>query len=146
MCHSLSSICRLLYKGVSICSLTLTFSVNVAAESSLSLSKTAKNVTQNGIEAINITALPGDIVEYTLYFSNTTTTPISNIKIKTMVPTYTVAAQAIDCMSALLPDTLTCKLPDNVYPRGYQGQIEWQLEGALLQGEGGKVSYQIRVK
>jgi len=93
------------------------------------------------------TALPGEVITYTLTYRNLLTDPIKTIAIKDATPPYTtfVAASAI-CATTPLPAALTgCAVTKQPVANG-TGDLEWTLTGTLQPGGTGQVKYQVRVE
>ncbi|OBU33236.1 GEVED domain-containing protein [Photobacterium kishitanii] len=128
---------------------TIKVSFNGAGE--LEIEKTVKNITQADSESRSNQALPGDVLEYKIYFINNGSGPIDTVRIYDAVPEYSQLSQIISCTSpaTLLPSSITaCSIitADGANAMGYQGGIEWQFGGTLLPAERGYVTYRVTVK
>ena len=126
---------------------TLKVTFNGAGE--LELVKTVKNITQGGTETTNNQARPGDVLEYVIYFSNGGVNNISDVVIFDGIPAFSQLHTPVDCSVASLTSQIsTCSIvtSDGTNTVGYQGSIQWQLQGIVLPGEEGSVSYQIQVE
>jgi uncharacterized repeat protein (TIGR01451 family) len=90
------------------------------------LNKTVADITQGTAPGTNLTAVPGDLLEYVLTYTNYTGIALSNLKITDMVPannTY-VAASAV-CVS--VPAGATCT------PAGpTAGVLSWTFTGTPI--------------
>ena len=55
---------------------------------------------------------------------------------------------AIDCTSGVLPAGLTCNVltPNGANIAGYEGEVRWEMTGALNPSETGTVIYQVTIK
>ncbi|RVU85720.1 DUF11 domain-containing protein [Leucothrix sargassi] len=112
----------------------------VVGPSRLELRKTVRNVSQAGsleTETIN-QALPGDTLEYRVYYSNTGTGPVTELVINDNVPPYTSLQGMPTCGTAPAGMTCTSSLPSG-------DAVEWVFSGALVGGASGVVSYQVVV-
>ncbi|PSU20429.1 GEVED domain-containing protein [Photobacterium kishitanii] len=128
---------------------TIKVSFNGAGE--LEIEKTVKNITQADGESRSNQALPGDVLEYKVYFINNGSGPIDTVRIYDAVPEYSQLSQIISCTSpaTLLPSSITaCSIitADGANTMGYEGGIEWQFGGTLLPAERGYVTYRVTVK
>ncbi|PSU98121.1 GEVED domain-containing protein [Photobacterium kishitanii] len=128
---------------------TVKVSFNGAGE--LEIEKTVKNITQADSESRSNQALPGDVLEYKIYFINNGSGPIDTVRIYDAVPEYSQLSQIISCTSpaTLLPSSITaCSIitADGANTMGYEGGIEWQFGGTLLPAERGYVTYRVTVK
>jgi len=108
--------------------------------SRLELRKSVENVTQNTGETETINAgLPGDVLKYRIYYSNTGTGSITELKINDTPPEYTL----IRLLSGLCDDTpasLSCT-PAVAFDR-----IDWKMIGTLEGGAKGSVSYEVEIE
>jgi len=115
---------------------------SISGSSKLELRKTVENITQAIPETeTQNQAKPGDVLKYRIYYSNTGTGPITDLKINDMVPEFTTL-NAIDACNVALPDSLT----DCVGTES-GGQIEWTFGGVdkLDGGAQGVVSYTVKI-
>jgi uncharacterized repeat protein (TIGR01451 family) len=88
------------------------------------------------------TARPGDVLTYTITYSNNGPAPISSIVIRDATPAFTVF-QSASC-ATLGAGLTSCAVTSEPAP-GAAGSIVWTLTGALAPGASGSVSYQVRV-
>jgi uncharacterized repeat protein (TIGR01451 family) len=108
--------------------------------SRLELRKTVRNVTQTGsaeTETVN-QALPGDTLEYRVYYSNTGTGPITELVINDSVPPYTSLTGSLNC--GAVPSGMNCSV--NISGGEF---VEWVFTGPLVGGAGSFVSYQVLI-
>ncbi len=117
----------------------------------LILSKAVKNITQGGAEVISNQAMPGDVLEYTIYFTNNGGGDINTIKLFDAVPEYTVLTETVSCTApatSLPASIVSCNVltADGTNDAGYEGGIEWQLGGTLVPAERGYVTYRVVVE
>lgn len=111
--------------------------------SRLELRKTVQNMTQPGEQETETQnqAKPGDVLKYRIYYSNTGTGPITELKINDVVPEFTTL-KTIDACNVSLPASLTdCAGVES------GGDIEWTFgAGDVLDaGSKGVVSYQVTI-
>ncbi|WP_052671855.1 GEVED domain-containing protein [Photobacterium leiognathi] len=118
----------------------------------LSLSLTVNNVLKNNTELLMNEAEPGDILEYSITYENTGTTPISDIVIYEYIQSPTKLYTPITCLytgsNFLNSSNLNCTLDIPVNAENiadYQGEVQWTLSGTLNPGEGGVLTYQVIV-
>ncbi|PSU23543.1 L-type lectin domain-containing protein [Photobacterium kishitanii] len=128
-----------------------TIKVSFSGAGELEIEKTVKNITTNGAEGRSNQAIPGDELEYKIYFINNGSGPITTIKLYDAVPEYSHLSQVIGCTSpeTLLPSSIvSCSIitTDGTNAVSYEGGIEWQLGGTLAPGESGYVTYRVIVK
>jgi len=94
-------------------------------------------------KSVNLaTARPGDLLVYTISYTNPGGQPLSNIVISDTTPTWTVFDSAT-CASPGFGIT-GCALTQPA--SGASGPVSWVLAGALAPGGSGVVSYRVRVQ
>jgi uncharacterized repeat protein (TIGR01451 family) len=87
-------------------------------------------------------ALPGDVLTYTITYENPGTSPVSAIEIRDVTPNWTVFESA--ACSALGPGLTGCSV--SAAPAvGATGTVQWSLTGALAPGGQGAVTLQVRI-
>ncbi|HIF9313185.1 TPA: GEVED domain-containing protein [Photobacterium damselae] len=114
----------------------------------LKLEKTVRNITQGTAVGVSNQGRPGDVLEYTITFTNVGSGDLTEVSIFDSTPSYTELSQAIDCTSGSVPASLTC-IPVTVNGTnavGYEGEVRWDMTGSLLAGAQGTVTYQIIIK
>jgi uncharacterized repeat protein (TIGR01451 family) len=90
------------------------------------------------------TALPGDVLVYTITFSNNSSGPLSNVVVNDSTPAYT-RYQAASC-GAPLPSGLSgCSVTTQPAVNG-TGAIQWTLAGSVDPGASGTLSYSVTVQ
>ncbi|MEE9303916.1 MAG: GEVED domain-containing protein [Thiotrichaceae bacterium] len=111
-----------------------------SASSKLELRKSVKNMTQAtaSTETQN-QAKPGDTLEYRIYYINTGTAPITDLKVNDAAPAFT-DLQASSSSCDITPTGLTCT------PVETNSKVEWIFGGALEGGAEGEVSYRILIQ
>ncbi len=134
-----------------------TTSVNAAG---MLLEKTARSITQGdaGFSA-SLRAKPGDTVEYRISFSNTSPSPVSNVRVSDPISAFsTWRSTGI----AQLPAGMGCVVntPNNPLPSSGSacsaeatastgtlpgGSLVWTLSGDFPAGASGSVTYRVRV-
>ncbi|HIF9101503.1 TPA: GEVED domain-containing protein, partial [Photobacterium damselae] len=114
----------------------------------LKLEKTVRNITQGTAVGVSNQGRPGDVLEYTITFTNVGSGDLTEVSIFDSTPSYTELSQAIDCTSGSIPASLTC-IPvtaNGTNTVGYEGEVRWDMTGSLLAGAQGTVTYQIIIK
>ncbi len=114
----------------------------------LKLEKTVRNITQGTAVGVSNQGRPGDVLEYTITFTNVGSGDLTEVSIFDSTPSYTELSQAIDCTSGSVPASLTC-IPvtaNGTNAVGYEGEVRWDMTGSLFVGEQGTVVYQIIIK
>ncbi len=127
---------------------TDTVRATFAGAGALLLEKTVRNVTQSGAVGASNQAAPGDVLEYTIHFSNPGLGTISEIDIFDNTPEYTKLSRVVDCADGVIPALLTCAplTPNGVNAIGYEGEIRWEITGVLAPGEQGSVVYFVKIE
>ncbi|EPT9248704.1 GEVED domain-containing protein [Photobacterium damselae] len=114
----------------------------------LKLEKTVRNITQGTAVGVSNQGRPGDVLEYTITFTNVGSGDLTEVSIFDSTPSYTELSQAIDCTSGSVPASLTC-IPvtaNGTNAVGYEGEVRWDMTGSLLAGEQGTVVYLVVIK
>ena len=114
----------------------------------LKLEKTVRNITQGTAVGVSNNGRPGDILEYVITFTNVGDGDLTEVSIFDSTPSYTGLSQAIDCTSGSVPTSLTC-IPvttngSNIVD--YEGEVRWNMTGALAPGDQGTAVYLIKIK
>ncbi len=130
--------------GQQVATATDTITVSDQEGGKLVLTKWVENITKAGAKGTSNQAEPGDIMRYTIHFTNTGTTSIKQVEIRDDMPAFTTLSERVGC-PAVLPRGLRCS-PARQYYAGYIGQVAWQFEGELSPGEQGEVSYQFKIE
>lgn len=119
----------------------LTTEANTGA---LTLSKTVRNVTQNGSDTIRNGGAPGDVLEYTIQLINPTALPVSSVVIYDRTPPYTTLAQAIPTPVSV--GGMTCALGSpSSNSIGYSGNLRWDCSGQFAPGSAGDVTFRVGI-
>ena len=108
-------------------------------ESRLELTKTVENLTQLTAETETLnTAKPGDLLKYRIYYRNTGTGSITDLKVNDSVP---VSAGLVGTSAAcdVVPAGMTCT------PNVNFDALNWEFTGSLPGGAKGNVSYEVLV-
>ena len=118
---------------------TTTAATPEVGESRLVLRKTVENLTQVTAETETANrAAPGDFLKYRIYYRNTGTGPITDLKVNDSVPAFTgfvVSSESCD----VTPTGMTCNPTRNV------DVLNWEFTGSLIGGAQGNVSYEVMV-
>lgn len=89
-------------------------------------------------------ALPGEILTYTVTYSNRSTEPLSNLVIHDKTPAFTVF-QSAACDTPLPADFSSCNVTQQPTVGG-TGAIEWTFGGTLRPGHQGTVTFSIQIQ
>ncbi|MCK5917824.1 MAG: DUF11 domain-containing protein, partial [Cocleimonas sp.] len=112
----------------------------VVGESRLELRKTVQNISQGTAETENQNqAKPGDVLKYRIYYSNTGTGPITDLKVNDVVPDFTMLNGLPVCDDT--PATLVCTPNSANDP-----DIKWDFTGTLEGGGKGLVSFSVMIE
>jgi len=110
-----------------------------SGSASLKLRKTVENLTQGTAETATLNqANPSDVLKYRIYYRNSGTGAIAELKVNDTVPVYTglvVGSEACE----VTPASLTCT------PNVSLDKLDWGFVGSLLGGGSGHVSYEVVV-
>ncbi|MEP7155783.1 MAG: hypothetical protein ABI905_08415, partial [Betaproteobacteria bacterium] len=118
--------------------------VGAAGGAGLVLSKSVRNVTQGGAAGTNNNAKPGEVLEYIITYSNSSSAPISMIVINDNTPNYTNFITA-SC-GAPLPAALTACTVSAQPAVGVGGNVQWTLTGSLNAAQSGTVIFRVTVQ
>jgi uncharacterized repeat protein (TIGR01451 family) len=125
--------------------------------SALVLLKEVRNVTTGGAWGTSNQARSGQVLEYRVTYTNTTTSPMTKVTIGDSAPAYTVFQSAA---AGTVPGDLgacTMNTPANpapaaavdcatVQPVGGTGAIRWLFDGRLNPGASGDVGFRVKVE
>ena len=125
--------------------------------SALVLLKEVRNVTTGGAWGTSNQARSGQVLEYRVTYTNTTTSPMTKVMIGDSAPAYTVFQSAA---AGTVPGDLgacTMNTPANpapaaavdcatVQPVGGTGAIRWLFDGRLNPGASGDVGFRVKVE
>lgn len=120
-----------------------------SGEGVLVLDKTVQNITTAGAVTTRNTAIPDDVLRYTIDFRNSGTGPVTEVLITDTTPAFSVLEQSVQCPAVMPDGIVNCQVlmpaPANNVP-GYNGPVHWQFDGPLSAGAQGLVSFEIRVE
>ena len=116
--------------------------VGTAATLGLTLSKDVRNVTTGGAFGFSNSALPGEMLEYRITYTNVGTSPLSNVIVNDATPTYTTFVSAT--CGALVPNITLCNVTTQPAIGG-SGSLVWTLTGSLAPGPQGTVFFRVNV-
>ncbi|TYP93828.1 conserved repeat domain-containing protein [Fodinibius salinus] len=89
-------------------------------------------------------ALPGELITYTITYSNNGTQPINSLEVTDNVPAYTTYSSS-NCNPGSLPNNLTgCNTTSPGV--GNTGTITWTFSGSLQPGESGTIIYKVQIQ
>jgi len=108
-------------------------------ESRLVLRKSVENLTQGTPETESLNqAKPGDFLKYRIYYRNTGTGPITDLKVDDSVPPFTTFVTTSNSCD-VTPSGMTCTPTINI------DELNWVFTGSLIGGANGQVSYEALV-
>ena len=117
-----------------------------AAQGTLKLTKTVRNVTRGTPEGVSNGAAAGDVLEYRIYVETVGTVPARDIVVYDKTPPYTALAAAVPS-PVTLADGVTCTLDAPLANApGYDGALRWSCTGALQPGAQGFVSFEVSIQ
>ena len=133
--------------------LTATFSATVASTTLFTNTLLRQDVTTIGtqttagltlVKAVDKTiAAPGEVITYTITYTNNGAAPLNTLFIEDRTPQYTVMSQAI--VAETLPASLTGV--NITQPAvGATGAIRWDFTGTLDSGASGTVTFKVKVQ
>ena len=117
--------------------------VGAVGGSGLTLQKTVRNITQGGVVGTNNVAKPGDIIEYVITYTNTSTLPVTTIDVLDNTPTFTTFISAA-CGSPL-PTGVTACAVGSTPAVGANGNVQWVMTGSLAAAQSGQVTMRVKV-
>jgi uncharacterized repeat protein (TIGR01451 family) len=88
------------------------------------------------------TALPGEIITYTVIYANTSSQPLRNIVLYDSTPAFTTFVSATN--GPLAPDLTGVVI--NAPAGGSAGPVNWTFGGSLAPGRSGTVSFQVELE
>jgi mucin-19 len=107
----------------------------------LSLTKTVRNVTTSGSAGTANAAKPGETLEYTVAYSNTSADPLATIMIHDATPAFTAFVSA-NCGAPLPANVTACNVTTQP-AGGASGGISWTLTGTLAPTQTGTVLFRV---
>jgi uncharacterized repeat protein (TIGR01451 family) len=122
---------------------TDTTTAGAAGSGGLTLAKAVRNVTQGTPAGTSNTAKPGDILEYTITYTNPAGGAVSAIVVTDSTPAFTTF-QAASCVTPLPAGVTSCSVTTQPAVNG-TGSVVWTLGGSLPAGASGTVLYTVRV-
>jgi len=131
------------FNGTQTITRTDTTTVGAAGGSSLTLAKSVRNVTQGTPAGTSNTAKPGDVLEYSVTYTNPAAGALSAIVITDATPAFTTF-QSASCGAPLPAGITACNVTTSPAVNG-TGSVVWTLTGSLAAGGSGTVLYQVRV-
>jgi uncharacterized repeat protein (TIGR01451 family) len=131
------------FNGAQTITRTDTTTVGSAGGAGLTLAKSVRNVTQGTPAGTSNTARPGDVLEYTLTYTNSGAGSLSAIVVTDATPAFTTFQSA--ACGAPLPGNITSCTVTSQPAVNASGSVVWTLGGTLLPGGSGTVLYTVRV-
>ena len=131
------------FNGAQTITRTDTTTVGAAGGAGLTLAKAVRNVTQGTPAGTSNTARPGDVLEYSITFSNSGGGALSAIVITDATPAFTTF-QSAACGAPLPANITTCNVTTQPAVNA-SGSVVWTLGGSLVAGGSGTVLYTVRV-
>jgi uncharacterized repeat protein (TIGR01451 family) len=117
--------------------------VGAAGGAGLTLAKSVRNVTLGTAAGTSNTARPGDVLEYTVTYTNSGAGSLSAIVVNDATPAFT-SFQAASCGAPLPGNITACNVTTQPAVNG-SGAVAWTMTGSLLPGGSGTVLYTVRV-
>lgn len=92
-------------------------------------------------------ANPGDVLRYTLRFSNPGSRALTDVAVHDFTPAFTGLIAAAACPATLPAGLIGCAVAasDGANAAGYQGSLSWAFSGQLPPGATGELHYDVRV-
>ena len=109
----------------------------------LTLSKRVSNITQGGPTGISVSALPNNILQYTLTATNNGSAALSTLVINDATPAFTTYVSAT--CPVVLPAVITACSVSTQPGVGSPGNVQWTFSGKLAPGGQLVVTYQVRL-
>jgi mucin-19 len=109
----------------------------------LNINKSVKNITTGGTSSTANTARPGDTIEYTITYNNTSASPIASIVINDTTPAFTSFISA--ACNTPLPASISGCVVSTQPPLNGAGAIVWTLTGSLAPGASGSVVFRVQL-
>jgi uncharacterized repeat protein (TIGR01451 family) len=131
------------FNGAQTITRTDTTTVGAAGGSGLTLAKSVRNVTLGTPAGTSNTARPGDVLEYTITYSNSGAGALSAIVVTDATPAFTTF-QAAACGAPLPANITACNVTTQPAVNA-SGSVVWTLSGSLVAGGSGTVLYTVRV-
>lgn len=117
-----------------------------AAQGTLQLTKTVRNVTQGSPEGVSNGASAGDVLEYRIYVETVGTVPARDIVVYDRTPPYTALSSAVPS-PITLADGVECTLDEPLANTpGYDGALRWSCTGVLQPGAQGFVAFEVSIQ
>uniref|UniRef100_Q11I63 Uncharacterized protein n=3 Tax=Chelativorans TaxID=449972 RepID=Q11I63_CHESB len=115
------------------------------ATGSVTVTKRVRNVTRNGSFAASGTGAPGDVLEYSIIFSNPSSGAVSHVQVHDKTPSYTTLSAPMTVVQD--PASLDCApaVPPAGGTAGYRGVLRWDCTGTMLPGDQGEVSFKVTI-
>uniref|UniRef100_Q11DY3 Conserved repeat domain n=2 Tax=Chelativorans TaxID=449972 RepID=Q11DY3_CHESB len=115
------------------------------ATGSVTVTKRVRNVTRNGSFAASGTGAPGDVLEYSIIFSNPSPGAVSHVQVHDKTPSYTTLSAPMTVVQD--PASLDCApaVPPAGGSAGYRGVLRWDCTGTMLPGDQGEVSFKVTI-
>jgi uncharacterized repeat protein (TIGR01451 family) len=88
-------------------------------------------------------ALPGEVLTYTITYTNLSNAPLGAIEVADATPSWTVFEDA--ACGAAGAGLSACGVSQQP-SAGAAGSVRWTMTGALLPGASGSVTYRVRVQ
>jgi len=118
--------------------------VGAVGGAGLVLTKTVRNVTQSGAAGTSNTALPGEVLEYLITYTNNASTAVSTIVISDNTPAFTNFSLAT--CGAPLPAAISACAVTTQPAMGTAGNVQWTLTGSLNASQSGTVLFRVIVQ
>ena len=119
--------------------------VTVGTGGTVTVSKKVRNETRNGPYGMTSTGAPGDVLEYSIIFSNPSAGLVSDVRVHDETPDYTTLHEPLQVIKN--PSELDCQpaLPTASGAAGYKGPLRWDCTGTMSPGAKGVVSFKVKI-
>lgn len=123
-----------------------TDAVTVVERAEVEIAKRVRNVTQAGSFGSSNAARPGEVLEYSVVFTNPGKGPAFDVRVLDKTPVFTSLSAALPAITAT-PAGMTCTVvtPAGGGAAGYRGPLEWVCTGSMTPGTSGEVRFRVQL-
>ncbi len=123
-----------------------TITVTTGSSGRLVLNKQVQNMSESTGPSTANQASPGDMLRYTLFFSNPGAGPIQSLSLRDSTPPFTSLASEVQCPEALRETCKVRTIDGKETYQGYRGDIIWSFSEKLAPGASGSASYDVIIE